>query len=162
MAVLEDILLFFDPMPGALPIYERLFERAQAELGPFSVRVQKTQITWSNRHVFACASFMKVRKAKDRPKTYLVVTFGLEHKAVSPRIDVATRTLPQPLDPPCNGGVARRDRRGTDGLAAGSLRVCRRKIVGRALARPAVGRHAILATGGAASAGPCCCAACFP
>ena len=45
MAVLEDILLFFDPMPGALPIYERLFERAQAELGPFSVRVQKTQIT---------------------------------------------------------------------------------------------------------------------
>ena len=79
MAVLEDILLFFDPMPGALPIYERLFERAQAELGPFSVRVQKTQITWANRHVFACASFMKVRKAKDRPKTYLVVTFGLEH-----------------------------------------------------------------------------------
>ena len=94
MGALEDILLFFDPMPGALPIYERLFERAQAELGPFSVRVQKTQITWSNRHVFACASFMKVRKAKDRPKTYLVVTFGLEHKAVSPRIDVATEPYP--------------------------------------------------------------------
>ena len=94
MAVLEDILLFFDPMPGALLIYERLFERAQAELGPFSVRVQKTQITWANRHVFACASFMKVRKAKDRPKTYLVVTFGLVHKAVSPRIDVATEPYP--------------------------------------------------------------------
>ena len=94
MAAMEDMLLFFDPMPGAWPIYERLFARAQAQLGPFSVRVQKTQITWTNRHVFACVSFLKARKAKDRPKTYLVVTFGLDRKAVSPRIDVATEPYP--------------------------------------------------------------------
>ena len=94
MAAMEDMLLFFDHMPGAWPIYERLFARAQAELGPFSVRVQKTQITWTNRHVFACVSFLKARKAKDRPKTYLVVTFGLDRKAASPRIDVATEPYP--------------------------------------------------------------------
>ena len=94
MPVLEDTLLFFNAMPGALPLYERLLARAQAELGPFDIRVQKTQITWSNRHVFACVSFAKVRKAKNRPKTYLVVTFGLARKADSPRIDVATEPYP--------------------------------------------------------------------
>ena len=44
--------------------------------------------------MFACVSFLKARKVKDRPKTYLVVTFGLDRKAVSPRIDVATEPYP--------------------------------------------------------------------
>lgn len=94
MATLEDTLHFFDAMPGALPWYEQLLARARAELGPFDVRVQKTQITWVNPHIFACVSFAKVRKAKDRPKTYMVVTFGLEHRAESPRIDIATEPYP--------------------------------------------------------------------
>lgn len=27
-------------------------------------------------HLFSCVSFAKVRKAKDRPPVYIVVTFG--------------------------------------------------------------------------------------
>ena len=90
-----DTLQFFEAMPGALPLYEQLLELVRQAVGPFSIRVQKTQITWSNRYGFACVSFAKVRKAKDRPKTYLVLTFGLDHRVESPRIDVATEAYPR-------------------------------------------------------------------
>ena len=89
-----DTLQFFEVMPGALPLYEQLLELVRQTVGPFSIRVQKTQITWSNRYVFACISFAKVRPAKLRPQTYLVVTFGLDHRVESPRIDIATEPCP--------------------------------------------------------------------
>lgn len=89
-----DTLQFFEVMPGALPLYEQLLELVRQTVGPFSIRVQKTQITWSNRYVFACISFAKVRPAKLRPQTYLVVTFGLGHRVESPRIDIATEPYP--------------------------------------------------------------------
>lgn len=89
-----DTLQFFEVMPGALPLYEQLLELIRQTVGPFSIRVQKTQITWSNRYVFACISFGKVRPAKLRPQTYLVVTFGLDHRVESPRIDIATEPYP--------------------------------------------------------------------
>lgn len=37
---------------------------------------------------------MKVQKAKSRPDPWLVVTFGLEHKVESSRIDVAMKPCP--------------------------------------------------------------------
>lgn len=39
-------------------------------------------------------SFARVRKKKDCPDSYIVVTFGLDHRAVSPRIDIATEPYP--------------------------------------------------------------------
>ena len=89
-----DTLQFFEVMPGALPLYEQLLELVRQTVGPFSIRVQKTEITWSYRYVFACISFAKVRPAKLRPQTYLVVTFGLDHRVESPRIDIATEPYP--------------------------------------------------------------------
>ena len=89
-----DTLQFFEVMPGALPLYEQLLELVRQTVGTFSIRVQKTQITWSNRYVFACISFAKVRPAKLRPQTYLVVTFGLDHRVESPRIDISTEPYP--------------------------------------------------------------------
>lgn len=44
--------------------------------------------------MFACVSFARVRKKKDCPENYIVVTFGLEHKAESTRIDIATEPYP--------------------------------------------------------------------
>ena len=35
-----------------------------------------------------------MRKKKDCPEAYIVVTFGLGHKVESPRIDVATEPYP--------------------------------------------------------------------
>ena len=89
-----DELAFFDKNPEALPLYHCFKERLSAELGPVKMRVQKTQITFSNKHVFACVSFIPVRKAAKQPKTYIVITLGLEHRLESPRVDVAVEPYP--------------------------------------------------------------------
>lgn len=89
-----DVLFFFEQHPDALPLYMLFEEKVLALIDGVHIRVQKTQITFSNRHVFACVSFLPVRKAKDRPQTYIVVTFGLGCRLDSPRIDVATEPYP--------------------------------------------------------------------
>lgn len=89
-----DVLLFFNEKPAALPLFDTFEKRLEETVGEFSVRVQKTQITYSNRHVFACVSFLKVRKAKQRPPVYIVVTFGLNRKVDSPRVEAAVEAYP--------------------------------------------------------------------
>lgn len=90
----QEILYFFDKNPSALPIYETFEQRVFDEIGQVSIKVKKTQISFSNKYNFAFVSFLPVRRAKDRPATYLVVTFGLNYQVASPRIDVATEAYP--------------------------------------------------------------------
>lgn len=90
----EQVLLFFDKVPDALPLYAELERRILAEYPDTRIKVQKTQISFYNRHLFACVSFAKVCKKADRPDSYIVVTFGLEHRVDSPRIDIATEPYP--------------------------------------------------------------------
>lgn len=90
----QDILLFFDKHPEALPLYEALEERILAEIRDVKIKVQKTQITFSNKRNFAFVSFLPVRKAGERPDIYIVVTFGLSYRKESPRIDAATEPYP--------------------------------------------------------------------
>ena len=90
----SDELFFFNEKPAALPLYEAFAQRIFAEIDNVTVKVQKTQISFSNRHNFAFVSFLPARKAKDRPKTYITVTFGLRYKKESPRIDAASEPYP--------------------------------------------------------------------
>ena len=90
----QDILLFFDKHPEALPLYEALEERILAELRDVKIKVQKTQITFSNKRNFAFVSFLPVRKAGERPDIFIVVTFGLSYRKESPRRDAATEPYP--------------------------------------------------------------------
>ncbi|MCI9018065.1 MAG: hypothetical protein HFI27_04115 [Lachnospiraceae bacterium] len=90
----QDILLFFDKHPEALPLYEALEERILAEIRDVKIKVQKTQITFSNKRNFAFVSFLPVRKAGERPDIFIVVTFGLSYRKESPRIDAATEPYP--------------------------------------------------------------------
>lgn len=90
----DKLLRFFDQMPEALPLYQKFEREVLSRVEDVHIKVQKTQITYSNRHVFACVSFAKVRKAKERPPVYIVVTFGLTYKKESPRIDIATEPYP--------------------------------------------------------------------
>ncbi len=90
----QDALLFFQQRPQALPLYTALEERLLAALPDTRIRVGKTQITFANRRVFACASFLPVRRAAERPEVYLTVTFGLDHRQSSPRIDGAVQPYP--------------------------------------------------------------------
>jgi hypothetical protein len=89
-----DTLLFFEGHLDALPLYENLEERIVSEIDDVRIKVQKSQISFYNKHMFACVSFARVRKKKDCPESYIVVTLGLEHKAESSRIDIATEPYP--------------------------------------------------------------------
>jgi len=89
-----DELFFFDKQPQALPLYSAFRSRLFEELDGINLRVQKTQITLSNRRVFAAVSFLPARRAKDRPDPYITITLGLNRREDSPRIDQATEPYP--------------------------------------------------------------------
>lgn len=90
----QDVLYFFDGRPEAFPLYEAFEQKVFSEVDGVKVKVQKTQIAFSNRHNFAFVSFLPVRKAKERPKVYIVVTFGLGYCVESPRIDASVEPYP--------------------------------------------------------------------
>ena len=89
-----DILFFFEKDPAALPLYEA-FERTALTLVPDAgIRVQKTQITFTNPRVFAAVSFLPARKKAKRPDHYITVTLGLGRRLDSPRVDAASEPYP--------------------------------------------------------------------
>ena len=90
----DDELLFFNEHPAALPLYEAFAQRLFAEIDNVTVKVQKTQIYFSNKYNFAFVSFLPVRKAKERPKVYITISFGLRYRKKSPRIDSASEPYP--------------------------------------------------------------------
>lgn len=89
-----DELMFFDGHTAALPLYEAFAGTLFQRFPNTSVRVQKTQITFSNRHVYACVSFARVKKKAELPDPYLVVTLGLPYPLDSRRAAVKTEPYP--------------------------------------------------------------------
>ena len=90
----QDTLMFFDDHPDALKLYQAFEDMLYSAFPGTGKRVQKTQITFSNRHVFACVSFARVKRKSELPKGYIVVTLGLPAPLDSDR--VAARTEPYP------------------------------------------------------------------
>ena len=91
-----DTMAFFEAQkhPEALPLYEALEGRILAEVDGVRIKVQKSQITFYNRRLFACASFARVRRKAELPPCWLVVTVGLARRLDSPRVAVATAPYP--------------------------------------------------------------------
>lgn len=85
-----DTLLFFDDHPDALELYQAFENLLYSAFPNVSKRVQKTQITFSNRHVFACVSFARVKRKPELPKGYMVITLGLPAPLDSERVAVRT------------------------------------------------------------------------
>ena len=85
-----DELAFFDDRPNEFEMYELLLDRLSGIGCEYSIRVQKTQISLSNRYMFACISFARVKKKAELPPHYMVVTFGLNYPKNSDRIAVCT------------------------------------------------------------------------
>ena len=90
----QDTLLFFKEHPAALPVYEAFARKLAGALPDSNVRVQKTQITFSKRHVYACVSFLRVKKKAELPDSFFVLTLGLPYALESER--VAVKTQPEP------------------------------------------------------------------
>ena len=89
-----DVCMFFDPHPAALPLYEA-FAGMMAERFPETrVRVQKTQITFSNRRIYACVSLLRVKRKAELSEAWFTLTLGLPYPLESPR--VAAKVEPYP------------------------------------------------------------------
>ena len=85
-----EILLFFDQMPAALPLYEAFEQEVLERYPDVRIKVSKSQISFSNRYMFACISFLRVKKKKELPDPYLVVTLGMPYPLESSRAAVKT------------------------------------------------------------------------
>lgn len=89
-----EILFFFNEHMDALPLYQRLEALILEQIPDVRIKVSKTQIGFFNKRGFAFVSFNSCRRAKDRPETWVTVTFGLAFRVDDPRIDVATEPYP--------------------------------------------------------------------
>ena len=90
----QDILFFFDRHQGVYPLYERFQEKLLVRFPESRIKVQKSQISYYNRHLYACVSFLKVKKKAELPEDYFVLTLGLSAPPESDR--VAAKTEPYP------------------------------------------------------------------
>ena len=90
----QDTLLFFDRHPELYPIYRVLEESIHRAYPQVRVTVQRTQITLSHRHVFACVSFLRPKRKAELPGPYFVLTLGLPAPLASGR--AAAQTEPYP------------------------------------------------------------------
>ena len=88
-----DTMIFFDRLPGTLPLYEAVANQIHAEFPDVKVKVQKTQITFANKHGFAFVS-LPVRRRKSWPKVCILLTFGLNRRETHPRIEISSEPYP--------------------------------------------------------------------
>ncbi len=88
----DEEIRFFEKRPEALPLYRALREEIFREIEDVFLRVQKTQITFCNRHVFACVSFLQPKNRNK--KLGITVSFGLGYKLDSPRIAAVASPYP--------------------------------------------------------------------
>ena len=89
-----DALMFFDQHMDILPLYQAFEELLYDSFPVVNKRVQKTQITFSNRHVFACVSFARVKRKAELPMRFIVITLGLPAPLDSERVAVKTEPYP--------------------------------------------------------------------
>ncbi|HJA25346.1 MAG TPA: hypothetical protein H9795_04750 [Candidatus Fournierella merdigallinarum] len=89
-----DALLFFEGKPAEQALYEALEARIFSEIENVRLKVSKSQISFYNRHLFACVSFLRVKRKADLPQHYITLTLGLDRPLESPRVAVATEPYP--------------------------------------------------------------------
>ena len=89
-----DALMFFDQHMDILPLYQAFEELLFDSFPVVNKRVQKTQITFSNRHVFACVSFARVKRKTELPMRFIVIRLGLPAPLDSERVAVKTEPYP--------------------------------------------------------------------
>lgn len=92
--IMQDTLLFFNQHQTVYPLYEHFQKELFTRFPESRIKVQEAQISYYNRHLYACVSFLKVKKKVDLSKDYFVLTLGLPAPLESDR--VAAKTEPYP------------------------------------------------------------------
>ena len=86
--------LFFEQYKEAYPLYEAFVSRLLEKFPQTKIKVQKSQISFYDRHLYACVSFMRVKKKADMPAVYFVLTLGMPCPLESDRIAIKTEPYP--------------------------------------------------------------------
>lgn len=94
LALNEKEEQFFIRHLRAVLIYRIFKEKLLRRFPDTFVYVQKTQITFAIRHVFACVSFLRVRKKGELPAPYLTVIFGMPYRLYTDRDKVVSEPYP--------------------------------------------------------------------
>lgn len=89
-----DTLFFFEGRPAELALYEALEARIFSEIENVRLKVSKSQISFYNRRLFACVSFLRVRRKADLPAHFITLTLGLDRPLQSPRVAAVTEPYP--------------------------------------------------------------------
>ena len=89
----SDVQFFFEGKPRELELYEQLATRMEQAFPEALVKVQKSQISFYHKHLFAAVS-LPLRRKKDWPERCLVVTIGLARPLESPRAAVKVEPYP--------------------------------------------------------------------
>ncbi len=92
--ITQDELLFLGSRLGVIPTYEALAEKIFASYPDTKIKMSKSQISFYNRHLYACVSFARVKKKKELPENWFVLTLGLNYPLESPRVAVKTEPYP--------------------------------------------------------------------
>ena len=91
---MQDTMFFFDRHQAVYPLYACFQEKLLARFPESRIKVQKSQISYYNRHLYACVSFLKVKKKAELPEDYFVLTLGLSAPLESDRVAVKTEPYP--------------------------------------------------------------------
>ncbi len=87
----EDV---FSKVPRGHELYLAFASRIHQMFQEVKVKVSKTQVSFSNRYVFAIAS-VPLRRKKEWPKECILITFGLPFQLEDPRIVEAVEAYPR-------------------------------------------------------------------
>lgn len=90
---ISDVGFFFEGKLQERELYEALFARMEQVFPDASVKVQKSQISFYHKHLFAAVS-LPLRRRKDWPERCIVVTIGLARPLESPRAAVKVEPYP--------------------------------------------------------------------
>ena len=90
----QDAMLFFNQHPESYPLYETFYGKLMSRFPETKIKVQESQISFYNRHLFACVSFLRVKRKADLPERYFVLTLGLSEPLTSDRVAVKTEPYP--------------------------------------------------------------------
>lgn len=85
---------FFAGHLAMLPVYERLRQELLWRYPDMEIRVSRTQVSFHDRHMFACVSFSRVLPKEVLPKPYLTLTLGLPEPLESLRVSVRAEPYP--------------------------------------------------------------------
>ena len=89
---MDDLLLYFYGKPFEFSLYRQLVCRMNESLPGMSAKVQKSQISFYGRHLFAAVSLP--RSKKSFPEHSILVTIGLPYRLESPRAAVTVEPYP--------------------------------------------------------------------